>query len=228
MRHLRSLVVAFVAILALGAVVTSAAQAEPKMKTESFPVKLTSEGGSGKLTAGSHEIKCTANTGKGELESATLIFITIIFTGCETEGVKCKSEAAESSEKSSTAGDIIILVFAHLTLLNNGPGMAANELYYWEILLILVLIKCGVISINVDDSVLILSSLPESIGELIMKLEGKGSEGKQEVTSCEEPTELCSEKPIELLSEFVEGKPESSVLTQTETVNFEKEVTAEG
>lgn len=228
MRLVKSFTVALIAVIAVGAVIASAAQAEPKIKAEKFPVPLTAEGGSGTLKSGANTIKCAKNTAKGEVESATLLFVTISFEGCEDEGVKCKSEEAESSKKGPANGDIIVLVFAHLVLLNNGPGMAANQLYYWEILVILILIKCGVISINVDDNLLMLSSLPESIGELLMTLESSEKEGKQEVTSCEEPTELCTEKPIELLSEFVEGKPESSVLTQSDSVTFEKEVTAEG
>lgn len=119
--------------------------------------------------------------------------------------------------------------------------MGSTQLYYFLFLFELVVLKCGTLKIHVvgdGGGVLGLTGFEEGVKvkagtavELVAAAELNAKEestGKQEVTSCEEPAELCSEAPIELLSEFVEGKPESSVLIQTGEMTFGSEVTAEG
>lgn len=226
MGQLKLLTVALVAVLALGVVAASAAQAEPTLEAASYPVKVEAKGEAGSLTAGSNVITCTKNTAKGEIESpGKLGKVTITWTGCESSGSKCKSEAEGNSLKGAS-GEIIVETPVHLVL-----KVVGSHMYSFLFLVELVLIKCGILVIDITGfhgGVLLTTTLAEGTKSGTATLEGKGSGGKQEITSCEEPSELCSETGIELLSEFVEGKPESSVLAQTDSMTFSPEVTAKG
>lgn len=226
MQHLRLFMVVLSAILVIGAVVASAAQAEPKLA--GAPTSLTASGGAGKLKSGANTIECEKNTATGEVsEGGKNGETTIKWTGCTSESIKCKSEEESNGLKPEKNGEIWIKLPVHLALWRITP----KHIYAWLFLLIFVRIKCGTLSIKVAGSnggVLLGTSLEEGKATTSTTLTGAESGGKQEITSCEEPAELCSSSPIELLSEFVEGKPESSVLVQTDTVTFAKSVTAEG
>lgn len=122
----------------------------------------------------------------------------------------------------------------HLVLQVGGPEMGSEELYYVLALVEQVLIKCGVLFVHVFSTgggTLLLLAVVQKVhlaAHTAVALASKGNEGKQEVTSCEEPSSLCPEKPIELLGESVEGKTESCILTLSYILTFGSEVTAEG
>lgn len=216
MPHLKLLTVALVAVLAFGAIIASAAQAEPKLK--GTPSTVTASGGAGSLKAGSEEIKCEKNTASGEITSSTLGLITIKWTECKTSaGAKCKTTGA-ATEEIVLSNDSF-----HVVLVGSGAKM-----YWIEFLEPALAIKCGVVNVTVKGNVLLSTTLEEGVGTTTTTLVGSESGGKQAQTSCSEPAELCTENPIELLSEFVEGKPESSVLIQTDTITSTNTITAEG
>lgn len=234
MRHLKLLAIALSAIMALTAIIATTAQAAPELKAASYPVEVNAEGGAGELTQGANAIKCEHFTAAGNLTSTTLGLVVIKWTGCTDEGVKCKSEEAGNGLKPTSNGEIWVETPVHITLLTSGPNMTSLQLYYFLFLFESVSLKCGVLAIKVigdHGGVLILTGFEEGVAvkaKTAVALEGKGSGGVQEVTSCEEPAELCGESPIELLSEFVAGEPKSAVLTQTGEMKFGAEVTAEG
>lgn len=112
--------------------------------------------------------------------------------------------------------------------------MNGRQLYYLLFLLELLGVRCGVLKLHFTASgggVLALTGFEEGVAVkagAAVDVAGEDVEGKQEITSCEEPAELCSQSPIELLSEFVEGKAESSIIVQSGEMKFSSEVTAEG
>jgi hypothetical protein len=215
MEYLRLLTVAMVAVFALSAIIATAAQAA-NPKIEGSPVEFTGSGSSSKLTAGSHEITCTANTTKGSVKSSGEEGEdTTKFTSCTTEAgaTKCKTEGA-------AAGEIVLpATVIHFILIS--PSLFA--------VLFLVLnfdILCNVLLILVIGPVILHSSFPLSKKVTSTEFVGAAKEGKQEFRTCELPSALCAEGPFELKAEFIEGKEENAVETATDTVTFTKEVEA--
>ncbi len=87
MRNLKTLGVAFVAMLALTAVVASAAQASSFTAAE-YPAKVTGEqlaAGPNKLTLGSSSVTCSTGNYAGTLAGASsTLEVSLDYTGCKT------------------------------------------------------------------------------------------------------------------------------------------------
>jgi hypothetical protein len=94
MKYLRLIGIAILAIFALTAITASAASAAASIKYTGNGT-FTISSGSGTLeTSGKLVVSCTGDNGTGKLgaSSATTAELTVTFTGCETAGLKCKSE----------------------------------------------------------------------------------------------------------------------------------------
>lgn len=210
MSKLGLLTVVLLAVLALGVVVVNSAQANPKLATGYY---MEGSGGASKLAAGSEEIHCTANTvtaafGVGGEEGSA----TFKFTGCKTgEGAKCKTEGAATEEW--VLGPVPIDLVAIVTHTLAGFLVSLGS----------IKVKCGVLPVNVLGSLILHAALANGVPVTPtenVSVEGKGSEGKQEFRTCEEPAGLCGEGPFEPKAEFVEGKPESAVETLSDEVKL--------
>jgi hypothetical protein len=75
---------------------------------EKLKLTYTTSGGAASLSTpafGPGDVKCTASTGAGEYTSDKTATLQITFTGCEFEGLPCKSEGP-NSEPSGVSGHI--------------------------------------------------------------------------------------------------------------------------
>jgi hypothetical protein len=106
MKRIRIIGLALVAVLALSAVVASAASAAlPEFVASKFPVKFTLTSGAGLLeTVGGRQVKCTSDSGSGEILNAKETKNTVVkFKGCTAKGpfgtLECQS--------GSTKGEIV-------------------------------------------------------------------------------------------------------------------------
>jgi|SRR6201994_4765582 len=96
MKSFKALVVALFAVLALGAIVASAASAAEVralvLSGGKFPVKFEGTSGAGKLeSVGGSSISCTAGTNKGEITNEKTGTVTFDFTGCKAFGFNCNT-----------------------------------------------------------------------------------------------------------------------------------------
>jgi hypothetical protein len=95
-----------VAILAVSAVVASAASANAEFKVLPTSSAFTGTGGTGSLIAGNEKVECTANTTAGTITSMDKVGkVTVDFTGCKL--VNTKGTCTIKSVGSSTEGLII-------------------------------------------------------------------------------------------------------------------------
>jgi hypothetical protein len=108
----KTLPLALVAILAVGALMAASASAnQPKAEPEggTFPVTFSGTGGAGKLQtvaegSKSREINCSGNSSTGEVNSGTTVKnAKVKFTGCTATGpfgvkLSCNSSGAASGE----------------------------------------------------------------------------------------------------------------------------------
>jgi hypothetical protein len=137
---------AIVAALAFGAVGVATAAADAELGAASLPAKLTSKGiGQSELKSAAGIFKCSAHSSSGEFTTQDAGKITITFTGCESESVKCKSTGA-------AAGEIVVPSAPVLTVsLKSG-----TELLFGVLIQVTptLQIKCGVVAIELRGSVL--------------------------------------------------------------------------
>lgn len=196
-----------------------AAQEHPFVKASSYPVEFEGSGGAGSIVAGSSEIKCSEGSAIGEITSGgTTGTGQVKFTGCATESVKCKTEGAKSGE---------VLLSGTADFVSISAGKLAGLLVLGSSTKTL----CGVLIITSTGS--LLASLPSLTAGKVVKtsesvsVEAKGSGGKQEFSTCEFPTSVCGEGPFTIKSEFVEGKPEETVVTGSASAKFTQEITPE-
>ena len=94
MRRVRTIGLCCAALVALSATMTASAAAAPPEFTGPFPTPFTSKSGVTVLeTVKKATIRCTADTGSGEVTGPKAGAITITFTGCEfvTLGVTCNT-----------------------------------------------------------------------------------------------------------------------------------------
>ena len=101
-RHIKTLVLALVAVFVMSAIAVSAASAalpEFVPKSGAFPVKFTSSSGAGfLLTKAKHEVKCTADSNVGEITNAKKVAkVVVTFTGCEEPALKVKCNTAKQA-----------------------------------------------------------------------------------------------------------------------------------
>jgi hypothetical protein len=218
---------ALLVALALACLFTSVAQAQPKLKAGSYPVGYEGSGSTAKLVIGSHEIVCKGSKTSGEWlapeASEQTGASTLKLTGCKSSETSCKSEGAAAGEiaMQSKTED-------HYTLV--GPANKEESLYGLVELTVGASIVCGERKFALSGS--LISVLDVTQGKPIppsesITVEAKGSEGKQEFTTCEEPKALCELGPFLLSGEF-EGKPEATVATISYSIKFSTEVTPEG
>lgn len=196
-----------------------AAQEHPFVKASSYPVKFEGSGGAGSIVAGSNEISCSEGTAKGEVAAGGEGGSgAVTFTGCASAGVKCKTEGAKS-------GEVSVSGTAHFV------SIAAGRLAGLLVLGSATKTLCGVVTILSTGS--LLADLPSLVPGKAVKtsesvsVEAKGSAGKQEFSTCEFPTSVCGEGPFTIKSEFVEGKPEETVVTGSASAKFTQEITPE-
>jgi hypothetical protein len=110
MKQIRTLGMAFVAMLALSAVVASAALAAPEFEgargAEAKGTTFTGSTSSAKLTAVGTTITCTGGSSSGEITGKkTVGKVVVAFTGCEANSGECKVKspgAAEGEVKTDT------------------------------------------------------------------------------------------------------------------------------
>ena len=99
MIRMRTLIMAFVAVLAMSAVAAASASAAlPEFsKTK---VKVTGKSGAGTLeTVTGTKVTCTGGTSSGEITAEKTVSKTlVIFTGCASSGFKCSTSGAASGE----------------------------------------------------------------------------------------------------------------------------------
>lgn len=206
------------------AAVANVAQAEPKLKASSYPVTYEGSGSASKLVAGAHEVSCTGNTTTGEIRAPEggeqRGKSTATFTGCTSEGAKCKTEGGK-------AGEIVVNgPVNHYVLV--GPAGEGESLYGLVELEVSAAVVCGSLHVSLKGTLVVILLVKEGIPTKSFEAEAKGSGEAQEFTKCEEPKALCEGASFSLTSELKEGKPEAAVLTVRDLVTTSVEVTPEG
>jgi hypothetical protein len=209
--RIRMIGLALVAVFAMSAIATAAASAA---EMTPFPNKFTAKSGASTFeTKSGEKVKCSADSGTGEVTSATKDTATIKFTGCEAFGFKCKSAGAAS-------GEIVLKVTSELVDI-----MKANK----EVGNILTLEKELTIECSIFEKLKVKGSTlcpitPVEVKTKEFKLICKEKGGMQEPANYEVGGVLVKAPITETKGEGIKNFAfEQSGLEGTDTLTFEKE-----
>ncbi|HXM86585.1 MAG TPA: hypothetical protein VN889_03030 [Solirubrobacteraceae bacterium] len=116
MRLIKRLVVALLASSIAGGIVSASALSAPKITpVGTFPIAFSASSATFRLEGASGvTIKCTADTGAGEITSENEGVLTLDLTGCKKEMVGCRSENSEGLKDNV---EVILIASSKLYLL---------------------------------------------------------------------------------------------------------------
>ncbi len=211
MRHLNEIRgLALLALFSIGMFSTATANAEVKT-AELLPApgaeatKVSVRGGKGKLvTVNGFEVKCTGFSGSGQFTSASLGTGELVFTGCESEGVKCKSTEQTGGTIATPLLNLLLVSFTEATNLLLGL-LISVELGHS------VTFSCGVLHVEVKGSI---------IAEVTQLRENSKTETLKQVPMPAEGTkELILAVLIQLFLGQEKGKPKPNSDHLETTIN---------
>jgi hypothetical protein len=132
----RNILVALVAVLALGAVASASASAAlPEFKTapgETLPVSFTGQGGSASWSGPGYAFTCRETSMAGTISAAKSVTKgSLVFNGCKVGANKCHSEGSENNEQIKTGPLEGTLAYISKTAKTAGIDFKAEGSEYW-------------------------------------------------------------------------------------------------
>jgi hypothetical protein len=171
--------VATLAVVAIS--VASASAAAPELGATSLPTEFASAGsGNSELKSSVGTLACTAHSSVGTFTTQKAGTITMLFTGCSSEGISCKSLAETSGTIAVPGAGIELVVLA-------GPHLGAHIT-----LASTLKVRCGVLTIEIEGAVLGDFTTVTVTGEKVKQGESrnlvlKAAAGAQEWEAAETP-----------------------------------------
>lgn len=228
MQRVKILGLAFMAVLALSAVVSaSASAAKPEFLpegTEANPITFSNKGGAGTLeTKGGSKVSCTSTESSGSITSLKLGKFDVLFLGCTTAGKKC------TGLNDKTAGSILVLGTVHLWY-----GLLKTTKEDLHIALVFLLehvhFSCGFLAENIDVLGCVAALVKEAnklVKSLEVKFESALNAKKEVEKGINDITKVLNEKneeiPCTLKTKVEAGAEEqSSEITSEKAENFKQ------
>jgi hypothetical protein len=133
----RNILVALIAVFALGAVASASASAAlPEFSLsntkEKFPVSFSGTGGSASWSGPGYAFTCNSTSMAGTISGAKAITKgSLIFSGCKVGADKCHSEGSENNEQIVTGPIEGTLAYISKTSKTVGVDFTAEGTEYW-------------------------------------------------------------------------------------------------